>query len=1268
MSEETDVVQNDKFSKFAAVQSPEKMTVMKFLDTSQMRLYHRKKSNWLVSIIFFCYMMLNIVFPYIARVEKGLVRDVLSFILSLAVYAPLRTSEITVAALVFTVLVLLLLLTVALNMLLLSYNFPQIVDRYLDVFFRAVPMLFVPLVNVFLRTCYSDTKHFGPFASLFIVLHLVIIVFIALIGVLANVGPYLTNHAFLARTPMKNVILTTFFLVITHLPCGYLDVSEYIVTVWCIVSLIVCVIAIYSPLYVHPFMNVLLITLLLTSSVIPILLLSDTKYRYAPYILITCCFVGSLVIVYGLMCLRMSNATGFEYVYYLYVYGRRNEAKFHLEELYELPSESSVQLDSSIHSESSMLLDMSVQPSPVFNIKQPHLRMAVQLGLELRIKNIDKLIQQYGERGLTMTHEIFFIWSATHCYASLTGGIPCEVDRSINMRIKQLECMENEFWRLTWLSHRQSLSKLAADMGRERYILHQFFECSAERFPELWKPNDIRNSLINELTAKKSMSNRRCCSRGHPLLFLYFSIYAFCIGFLSTMYFGNGSQKGEIESALLISNFVGNTSKLTLDWVYNATNDIARNATIRCYDELLASSHPLINAFLGHEINGTNVSNEYEIFMECIETKPTVPGQCTSKGTLLRLFIEMHIDRLTYYSVEYLVDSKLFKQCLFGLTLAWLVVVFGSGLGTYLHTKRFVINLFKPFTRIPKSVVKQQGTFNCDDDVNGISSLPICRKYTIFEILPATTIFYITSFVGMLLCIGGYLLSYAVTLYDVRHLTDISRKLGRLQNLQVALPIIASYSVQQPMSVLSQAAQGLDEMLQAVGTDPFYEEFMYVVPNDIYTLLFSLSLQSGSDVYMNMTSIVVNMSANLHATYSSYSSYRRFSTMRFAVYLTAIIVIGFFCLYIVLNVLPMMIAEQNEGVRLFPQHTKAPSDWDEFDIKLDESTKSERRYAAKDKKIEEWKLPVTYALLDQDMIVEQITNQAKQLFRLSKGSSFIIADHVSNDTMTQITACVHKFKKEMKPGVVVISIPDSGTVHLSPFYVIESDKKLLRHVAVLFSEGVTTTVETADAEHAKLFYSFFPRFVPVDEVPFSDLPEKASQMYLMLVKLVGFHSWASTVTPQQAAVLRSNVSTSIDELCTNDKSAMMKIMEQPDVIVLRADRVTVNQNWSYMRLCLPIGQSIIDKIKEIVANHEASIEARVLVFRANDPGFYLPDMKLGCYDANSGIVNVSLDYERSALPWRVNYTFLRGSLNGNVTKVRKGTTRDGQDYYIWLIV
>ena len=57
MSEETDVVQNDKFSKFAAVQSPEKMTVMKFLDTSQMRLYHRKKSNWLVSIIFCCYII-----------------------------------------------------------------------------------------------------------------------------------------------------------------------------------------------------------------------------------------------------------------------------------------------------------------------------------------------------------------------------------------------------------------------------------------------------------------------------------------------------------------------------------------------------------------------------------------------------------------------------------------------------------------------------------------------------------------------------------------------------------------------------------------------------------------------------------------------------------------------------------------------------------------------------------------------------------------------------------------------------------------------------------------------------------------------------------------------------------------------------------------------------------------------------------------------------------------------------------------------------------
>ena len=135
-------------------------------------------------------------------------------------------------------------------------------------------------------------------------------------------------------------------------------------------------------------------------------------------------------------------------------------------------------------------------------------------------------------------------------------------------------------------------------------------------------------------------------------------------------------------------------------------------------------------------------------------------------------------------------------------------------------------------------------------------------------------------------------------------------------------------------------------------------------------------------------------------------------------------------LYIVLNVCPMMIAEQNGGVRLSPKHTKAPSDWDEFDIKLDESTKSER-YTAKDKKIEEWKLRVTYALLDQDMILEQITNQARQQFRLSKGSSFIIADHVSNDTMTHITACIHKFKKETKPGVVVISIQDSGAAHLS---------------------------------------------------------------------------------------------------------------------------------------------------------------------------------------------------------------------------------------------
>lgn len=1207
-------------------------------------------------------MLLNTTFSHIARIETGAPRDVLSFVLSLAVFTPPRQSEITVTALIFTPLVVLVLILVVLNMLWSSYNFPPVIDRYLDVFFRCVPVLFVPFVNVFLRSYYSDTKQFAVFTGILIVLHLIMIIFIALMGILANVGPYLTNHVFLARTPMKNVILTTYFLVITHLTFPYGEVSEYITIVRLIVSGIVTCIEIATPLYVHPFMNFLFLTLVMSSSVTQVLLLTNLNWRYAAPVAVLGSAFLSLVVTYGLMNFFLNHSTGFDHVYYLFISGKRSEAKYQLEELYA--PESSAQMESSMQSESGALLEPMMQP--VFTrIKPSQLRMAVQVGIELKIENLDKLIYRYGDVGLKMTHEIFFIWSATHCYASIVGGIPVEVDRTINTSVHELDSMENEFWRLTWLSHRQSLSKLAADMGRKRYILHEFFKCNAERFTCLWQANDENADLVQEVRMEESISRRKCCKCCHPILFLYFAVYLYSVSLLIGMYIGNTRQNGEIENDLLIANFVGNISQLTLDWVFNATAETAKANAQRSYQELLASSHPLVRAFLESEVNGTTVSREYDVFMKCIQKAPSEAGECVQRGSLLRLIISLRIDRQNYYDARNLVESDLFKLVLFVLTTLMFLIVLLAGLGTYLRAKAFVRELFKPFTRIPKSFLNQDGAFNCKDDV---TSLPIRGKYTLFEVLPATTIFYATSFVGMMLGIGAYCLLYAVTRHDVRNLTDVSRKVGRIQNVQAALAVTASFSFGQTISSVSQTYHVFDESLQVIGTDPFYEEFMWLIPNELYTLMFAFSLQSRPDVYTNMTFIVTNMSSRIQFVYWSYSSYARFSTMRFVGYISVILVIGYTCLYVVMNMRPIMAAEQNEGQRLYRKHPK-DSDRDEFDVRIDESTRSERRIVAKDKKIEESKLPVTYVLVDEGLLVEQITAQARQHFQIAKGLSFQYADQVTTKLMTDIINCIDRFKKEMKSGVVVLR-PESGlAVHLSPFYSIESGKKMLVHTAIVFTEGTATTVEAVSKKHADMFHTFFPKFVPVDAIPFSDTPNVACQMYLMIVKLTGFHKWASTVSPECASEFRSRFSLHVDSVCNVNPPIMFKIGEHPDLIVLRADRDIVRQDWNYSTRCLPIGESILSGLRELVSSSRAPIDAYVFVFRASDPGFSIPNVRLGNYDANSDLITTALDHSRGAIPWQVNIATAKGELPyNNLTKVRKCKDRDGTDFSIWLIV
>ena len=171
MSSEVEVVRNDKFSPLAAIQFSSMVTGMKFLDACQACLFQRRISNWFCSLVFFLYLFLDVICSLIFRIESGRIRDVLSYILSLCVYSEASLREIEVAMVIYIFVIVLILIVLIINIALSWLGYPQMVDRYLNVLFCVLPVIYTPMVNIFLRCCQWDEGEFSVFTSIIIIVH-----------------------------------------------------------------------------------------------------------------------------------------------------------------------------------------------------------------------------------------------------------------------------------------------------------------------------------------------------------------------------------------------------------------------------------------------------------------------------------------------------------------------------------------------------------------------------------------------------------------------------------------------------------------------------------------------------------------------------------------------------------------------------------------------------------------------------------------------------------------------------------------------------------------------------------------------------------------------------------------------------------------------------------------------------------------------------------------------------------------------------------------
>jgi hypothetical protein len=578
---------------------------MRFLGSCQSLLFERRVSNWVFSVLFFLLMITSSCTNLICASVSDPIPDIFSFVLSLSAYRDATQPELHAPLIGVTLSMAFIFSALLFIFLVPLFAESQKVTFFVALLFNCVPLTFVLCANIFTKGYLNS-----PFPRLyypFLIPHLSQLPVLLFVSIFISNGPYFVNHCFTPRSPCQAVVLSFFFFVSPHL--GYLSESRpsYFQIIQSILAICVSFYVAVVPVYMDRMLNVLLLTLTLTTASSEIALSQGSlRVWYGPLILVAGSFVAGLAVFYGIHTVWVKGGASVGRVFKL-AFSRRDVAARELLETIGAAS--------------------SIGENP---------QLAIQLAFHLKAGNLPRMLRTLELTTVTDIGQSQFRWAAQNYFASATESLPQSFSRYIRGKLEKLIATEAEFWRIVWLSHVHALSKLACQLGRRRYRFSCLLERTSSRF-HLGRPD------FEEVVGGPKRS---------PLRLNSWLLISACTAVLASVvvYVTALEQTVEVRNVREITNLVSNISDGVLELALSGeiSASFTRSIELMALLEARAGEDATLKAFVDFEIAGTTLVSAFRDYFECLAGAkccgglPFVDIFCVVSGNRSTSHAELH--------------------------------------------------------------------------------------------------------------------------------------------------------------------------------------------------------------------------------------------------------------------------------------------------------------------------------------------------------------------------------------------------------------------------------------------------------------------------------------------------------------------------------------------------------------------------------------------------------------------------------------------------
>jgi hypothetical protein len=607
--------------------------------------------------------------------------------------------------------------------------------------FNVVPVMFVTQINIVLRSfLLSSSVQSAWMGQVVLSGHSSLVLLLGLMSIFVSCGAYTVNHCVVARGPFQTALLFLYFVLTAHVATS--DAPGLLV-LQCVASMAMGVYVAIVPVYFARMMNVLLFTLAFATTCTGILRFEGVTAACAPLFVVGSGFLVGVILFYIVRLVIRRNCSDVQTVFNLAFTGQTTRAKQLLEAL-----------------DSQALIEANP-------------RLAVQLAFQLNAKTLADLLRHLDRVKFCEVYQLHFVYSCTSYYATIVNVLPDLYSYLVQERFDELKVLEKEFWRLVWLSHIPSMSKLACALGRRRYEFSSMVECVADRFGLQYAPDPKENGAVE-----------------HRLIFwCYFVSLLCCMLAQIILWLAAHEQEQELGGHELIVQFVGNVSYAIVE-TRLIRNDTTISANTRFLFQVLQSeeSNSMINGFLGFEMSGQTIAESFVDFMNCLPS-----AKFCGNLPFVDMVTIARANQSLYYSPSYMINQASFQIGFVLSQVLVLVTCVAIVVHMFLVDRRSITQEFKKFIAIPKSVLLR--ILHCQPPIDSLNTFPVGRQYYIWDILPAAIAFYATFLAAALanVCQCFSLRSWLVE--DITSKTSAIQLYGQMQNVQLLLASVYEGSI-----------------------------------------------------------------------------------------------------------------------------------------------------------------------------------------------------------------------------------------------------------------------------------------------------------------------------------------------------------------------------------------------------------------------------------------------------------------------------------------